>query len=192
MAATSSSFAGARVEPDRGQAKLAVGHQGHDVDGGRGPLEPFQVGGRRGPVQGHGAVVPVDDAARQAGILYREAAVTAVADDLRGHPLVDGADRPRVHQQGVVGVAVHVDEARRHGEAPGVELDGRLCVELAHVGDAALSDRHVGLGRSGARAVEDEAAADDQIRGHGVSPYDHGIVVPARKYRRFTTVDAER
>ena len=48
--------------------------------------------------------------------------MTAVAYQLRGHSLVDGALGTRVDQKGEVGVAVDIDEARRDDQPLGVDL----------------------------------------------------------------------
>ena len=56
----------------------------------------------------------------------RCAAVTAVADDLRGHALVEAGVRARNGQEGPVTVAVGVDEPRSHHEVRSIDDPGGL------------------------------------------------------------------
>ena len=151
------------VQPHGGQAQLAVGHQGHDVDRRAGPLQALQVGDRGGPVDRHLAVEAVDDEGRQRRIPDRKAAVPAVAHHLGGHSLVNGADRPRIDQQGVVGVAVDVDESRRHVQAAGIDLHRRGGADPAHLHHTAAAHRDIRLHRRSAGAVEHQPAANDEV-----------------------------
>ena len=109
--------------------------------------------------------VAVDRAASLLRIADREAAEAAVADDLGRDALVDRADRTRIHQQRVVGVAVDVDEPRRDGQAGGVDL-ASVRLERADRGDAAVLHADVGDAALRARAVVDRAAADDDVEAH--------------------------
>ena len=64
-------------------------------------------------------------------------------------------------------VGVDVDDARRDHQAVGVDhLVGRLAREPADGGDAPVADRDVGDLPGQAGAVDDEAAADQQVVGH--------------------------
>ena len=86
-----------------------------------------------------------------------------VAYDLERHPLVDGADRARVDEQRVVGVAVDVDEAGSDELAGRVELLRRR-LDLSDPLDPPVRDRDVGADGIGAGAVEDGPVSDDQRR----------------------------
>ena len=112
---------GAIRQAQGGQAKVAVGGQRGDVEGRLEGLQVIQVLGHGLPGDAQRGLVAVDVAGRQLHALHRRAAMAAVSDHLQGHPLADGADRPRVHHQRVVGVAVDVDEAGRYIEARGVD-----------------------------------------------------------------------
>ena len=127
----------------------------------------IQVLGHSLPGDAQGGLVAVDVAGRQLHALHRCAAVSAVSDDLQGHPLADGADRPRIHHQGIVGVAVDIDEAGRDVEAGGVDPgdigDGS---EVPDVRDSALRDGHVAGSRRGAGPVQNGSVGDDQFGWH--------------------------
>ena len=116
-----SGVGGAVRQAQRRQAEVAVGGQGGDIEGRFEGLQAVQVLGHGLPGDAQGGLVAVDVTGRQFHTLHRRAAVAAVPDHLQGHPLADGADRPRVHHQGVIGVAVDVDETGRDVEAGGVD-----------------------------------------------------------------------
>ena len=66
---------------------------------------------------------------------------------------------------------VHVDKARRHDLAAGIDFLSPLAVYLAHACDHAAVDGNVHLAGACAAAVENESAAqDDVVSGHGFLP----------------------
>ena len=54
---------------------------------------------------------------------------TAVANDFRGHPLTDLGLGTDVHRQGVVGVGVDIDQARRHDQATRIDDPLRRAIQ---------------------------------------------------------------
>ena len=109
-------------EADDCEADLAVGRQARHVDRRRRLLEALEVPGRRRPGQRDVGRVPVDRLRRQLLVQQGEAAEAAVPDDLERDALVDGARGAGIDEQGVVGVAVDIDEARGDDLAHGVDL----------------------------------------------------------------------
>jgi hypothetical protein len=69
-------------------------------------------------------------------------------------------------------VGVDVDEARRHDEAPGVDLLAARARHATDGGYAAFLDRDVALAWLAAGAVDDGAVADDEVESgcHGALP----------------------
>jgi hypothetical protein len=61
---------------------------------------------------------------------------------------------------------VHVDEARRDHETARVDLFGAAPGHPSHGRDAIARDRNVALERRAPAAVDDRAAADDEIGVH--------------------------
>ena len=59
---------------------------------------------------------------------------TAVADDLGGDSLSDGAGGPALHQEGEVGMRVNVDQTG--GDEAATGIDGLPCRSLAQSADA--------------------------------------------------------
>ncbi len=110
--------------------------------------------------------MPVDRLRRQLLVQQREAAEAAVPDDLGGDALVDGARRPRIDEEGEVGVAVDVDEAGRDDLAGGVDLP---VAPRRRPRPGAMRPSTIptsaGTG-SAARAVDDEAVADREVDAH--------------------------
>ena len=96
-------------------------------------------------------------------------AEAAVAHDDRRDP-VPGRDRQHAVPEdlGVV-VRVDVDEAGRDDRALGVERAAGGAADVAQRGDAAATDAEVAAPRRGARAVDQRAAADQEVEvlGHG-------------------------
>ena len=77
----------------------------------------------------------------------------------------DGTER-RVPEHLRVVVRVDVDEARADDVAGGVE-HARAVEAVADLGDHAVGDRDVGRRAGRAGAVDERAAADDDVCGHG-------------------------
>ena len=91
----------------------------------------------------------------------------AMADDFGGDPLAHFAFCLGIDRQREVGVGLDVDEARRNGEAPGVNDLLRRFGELrSDRNDAAVLDCHIARHAGGSAAVVKEAAADQDVR-HG-------------------------
>src|SRR5262249_33747607 len=106
----------------------------------------------------------VDGGRGRRAVADREAAEPAVADHLERDALEDRADRARVLQQRVVGVAVDVDEAGRDREAGGVERRQVVPArEIADLGDAPVLDPYVGVARRVSRPVDHGAARDEEV-----------------------------
>src|SRR6185312_498309 len=108
-----------------------------------------------------------------------------------GDAVEAGRGRGGVPAQLRVEVGVRVDEAGRDDAAVGVELVATGVVDCAHDGDDAVVDRDVGAHRGGARAVDDGAAADHEVVGHGVgtsSLHRATWSVLRRKLRGFSLV----
>ena len=77
------------LQADDGEPELAVRHEAEHVDRRPGLLQPLEVAGGRRPGDGHRFGVAVDRARRAALVADREAAVSAVADHLERHALMD-------------------------------------------------------------------------------------------------------
>lgn len=99
------------------------------------------------------------------GAPVRRAAVTAVAHELRGHALSDGALGEWVDDEGQVRVAVDVDEPRRNDAAARIDVAGRL--DVAEVrrdrDDAVAADPDITADRRRSGSVDDRAAAEDDL-----------------------------
>ena len=135
---------GALVEARDGYAQVAVGDEGGDVDRGLRCVEGFEVSGERAPSHVQAGVVAVDVGGEQGRGGDRGAAVAAVADELGGHALIDGALGAGVDEKGEVGVAVDIDEAGGYDEALGVDLVvARRLVEGAYVLDLVACDADI-------------------------------------------------
>ncbi len=81
---------------------------------------------------------------------------------------VPGRDREHAIPEDLrVVVGVDVDEARRDDAPAGVEGGGRRALHVAGRGDASVADAEVALGAGGAGAVDERAAANEQIEGFG-------------------------
>ena len=122
-AVSSSRSRGPVLEPNDGEAQLAVGYEAEHVHGGSRLLEPRRSS-RPPSCQRDAAPLRRSRRSRAppARVTDREAAVTAIADDLERHSLVDGAHRARIDEERVVGVAVDVDEAGRNVATGGIEV----------------------------------------------------------------------
>ena len=152
-----------------GQPEVAVGHEGRDVDGGPGGFEPVEVLGHGGPVDLDDGIVAVDVGREAVGLGDGRAAVAAVADELGRDALGDGALGTGIDEQGVVGVAVDVDEAGGDDHARCVEAALRLGgAQVADRDDPAVLDAYVSGDSGRAGAVHDGAAADYEVNHAGV------------------------
>ena len=70
-------------------------------------------------------------------------------------------------------MGVDVDPAGQDVGAVGVNLSGAMRVDVADLDDATTGHRDVGGPRFGAGAVDDGAAADDEIRrAHALTSFD--------------------
>ncbi len=89
---------------------------------------------------------------------------TALAGDLGRDALKDFRRQVRIHQDGKLRLAQHVDETGRHHEALGVDDAASLrSGECADLRDAAIDDADIaGIPRR-AGAVNDMAIANDDI-----------------------------
>jgi hypothetical protein len=87
-----------------------------------------------------------------------------VTDHLGGDALEDLALGPRGVRQREIGVRLDVDEPRRHHEPIGLDhAPGRPRMAGRDGGDPAVAHRGVGAHRLRARAVQERAAADDEV-----------------------------
>ena len=100
----------------------------------------------------------------------------AMADDLGGDALAHLALGLGIDRQGKVGMGLDVDEAGRDREAGGVDdLGCRVPEVRSDGGDAAVADGEIAVPAGGAAAVEDQAAADQDIAGHGNSAVANAV-----------------
>src|SRR5581483_3607422 len=87
-----------------------------------------------------------------------------LAEHLQGDALLEVGEAAPVGDERLDGPAQHVDEARRDGEAAGVDLAcGGDAGEVAHGDDAVAADADVPDARRAAAAVVDGAAAEDDV-----------------------------
>jgi hypothetical protein len=96
------------------------------------------------------------------GVERRQGEPCVAADDGRDAVQV-GRRRRRVPEQLGVVVGVRVDDARRHHQAAGVELDRPLAVDVADGRDDPVPDADVGPEPRRAGAVDHGAAADHVV-----------------------------
>ena len=95
----------------------------------------------------------------------------AMADDLGGNALAHLAFGLRVDRQGEVRMRLDVDKAGRHRQALGIDHPGRAFRHrAAHRGDAPGPNGDIADLAGPAAAVDNRAAADQDVGGHG-----HGI-----------------
>jgi hypothetical protein len=86
------------------------------------------------------------------------------AGDFGGDPLVDLGRQMRIHQDGQLGLAEHVDESGRHHHA--ARIDGALggrARQIADGGDPALPDADVSGVPRRTGSVDDPAVLDHHI-----------------------------
>ncbi len=90
----------------------------------------------------------------------------AIAHHHRGDAVPARAAAQRIPRHLRVHVGVAVDEARRHDQAVGIDRARRGRRDAADLDDAAVLDADIGGEARLARAVDDGAAADEEIEGH--------------------------
>ncbi len=91
----------------------------------------------------------------------------ALAEDLQRHALEQVAHAAAVLDQAGGGPAQHVDEARRHRQAAGVDVDAGACRrQIADLDDAVTRERQIGNRGRTAEPVVDGAAADQYVVVH--------------------------
>ena len=159
---------GALREPHRAVAQGAVAHQHRHVAARRRLVDPGHVAGEAVPSRRVGARVEAPEplAARLEG----HDAGAAIAHDVRRDALHDLERHLGIEEHGEVVVAVHVDEAGRHGEPRRVELGAAALGDDPDRGDALAAHAHVGARAGGSRPVIDRSAPDHQIIARHKSP----------------------
>jgi hypothetical protein len=96
---------------------------------------------------------------------------SAIAHDHAGHALKAGAGADRIPEDLRVHVGVHVDEARRHDMALGVQrLGRRRAVEAADLGDLAILHADIAAITWQSGPIDDHAVLDDEVECHGSPP----------------------
>ena len=91
----------------------------------------------------------------------------AIAHHHRGDAVPARAAAQRIPRDLRVHVGVAVDEARRDDQPVGIDACAAACRrDAADLDDAAVLDADIGAEARLARAVDDGAAADDEIEGH--------------------------
>jgi hypothetical protein len=163
------------------EAQGAVGHLERHVDVEAAGGDDVDEVGERLPRPGQALVEhdagDVLDALHQldeplvVGGADRGEADAAVAGDDRGDPVPRRRDHALVPRGLAVVVGVDVDEAGGDQQAVGVDRAPGGAVDLADGGDHPVGDGDVGGAGRGTGAVDDGAAADDQVmRAHGRLP----------------------
>ena len=157
------------ARPDHRAADRAVALEEGDVGTEVDRLDPREVVGEARPVERHPpaeiAHLPLDQLAT--GLGDRGEARPAVAGELRRHPLGEVADQRPVQEQARVGVAVRVDEAG--ADDPAGDLDDARHAprverrQVADLDDPVAAHEHVGDATGRAGAVDDGAAAEEQV-----------------------------
>ena len=94
----------------------------------------------------------------------------AVAGHHRGHTVIRRRLQPVVPGGLAVVVGVNVDEAGRHQRTIGIEFACAAAADIADFHDHAVTDGHVGRALRCACAVDDAAAADDDVEFHPEPP----------------------
>ena len=137
-------------------------------------VDRVAVAGVVGPRPRHGVVEEVAGDVLDVGEQIGDLAAGRVGDRVQRQAAVaDQHGRDAVQRLGVerripehlrIGVAVGVDEAGRHDRAGRVDLVLAVGPQVgADLDDAAVADPHVGPTGVGPRAVDDVAAADQQV-----------------------------
>ncbi len=103
----------------------------------------------------------------------------AMADDLGGDPLAHLRVRGRIDRQGEVRMSLDVDEARTDGEPGAIDRLHRLARQRRADGrDAPAPNSDVAGPPRRPAAVEQRAAADQDVMGHGIDSRRRGPCCP--------------
>ncbi len=158
------------------QAQRIVADQHAGIDRGRGKaveiLRERRLLERQPWRAGTEVIAQQCDLARQ-GRRDREA---AVADDLGGDALANLALGLGIDRQREVGMGLDIDEAGRHRQALGIDHLGCRAFEIRRNGvDAATADGDVAPPAGRAGAVEQQAAADQDVVGRNASGHEQNL-----------------
>ena len=164
-----------------------------DVDRARPPLELVHVFGEALPLPvqagGQHRIGNFLDALHQVHqrlamvLLHRRKADAAVAEHHRSDAMPARRREQRVPHRLAVIVRVDVDPAGRDQETVGVDFALGRALLAAHRGDAVAGDRHVTRERRLAGAIDDGAAANDDVVHGSRSGCDPAMMLPAEKAR---------
>ena len=173
------------------QAQRVVADQHAGVHGGR--RKRVEIIGKRGlpkrqPRRAGAEIVAEElDLAGQ----RRRDREAAMADDLRGDPLAHLALGLGIDRQREVGMGLDVDEAGRDHEACRVDHLGGVAANVSpDGGDAAVADREIARLAGGAAAVEQQAAADENVVHADILPWRRRVGRGA-PYRTFPQLLSE-
>ena len=163
-------FAGgwrAAIHPQAPRAHNAVRDEAANVEGGPGRLDCGHVLSESRPRGFRQRAEDQLDAWEAAAAAFEGRGDTgaAVTDDV-GRDALEELEVHRRDEDGGVVVGVDVDEARRHGHAGGVDLgSGCAAFDGAYPGNAVAANGVGGAEAWGSCAVDDGAAADDDVVG---------------------------
>ncbi len=161
-------------------AQRGVTDQGGNIDRRPRRIYGLGIGGEAGIGKGLAVAQEVERLLDLARETQRRDRKPAIADDDRGHALADLGGHVRHSDAGIVVVGVRIDKARRHGLA--VEVDDLGCAQspqVAYRRDHAALQGDVGDDRRVTAAVEDEAAAQENIGGrwrHGLGTLQKNVL----------------
>ena len=150
-------------EAHRGQAQGPVADEMHHVHGHALVAVAAQVvaHGSPGEIHARRRVEREAPHLRAELVGHRRRREAAIAHDLGGHALADLRLGPAIGPETPVGMRVHVDEARRDGEAGGGDRPPRrLALEVPDRGDGVAGDPQIGAHGRRPRPVDDLAARD--------------------------------
>jgi hypothetical protein len=92
--------------------------------------------------------------------------MAAITNHLQRDALMHGTDRARVHQQGEIGMAVNVDEARAHVQPGCINLSDAGTIDAANRYDASLLHGNVRRDTGIAETIEHCPVSDYQLWRH--------------------------
>ena len=151
----------------------------HVEEFGKGLPAPLDAGLHGGAADVLGAFEIADDEVGFALAAGRQGEA-AVAHDHAGHAVEARAGADRIPEDLRVHVGVHVDEARRHDMALGVQrLGRRRAVDAADLGDLAILHADIAAIARQSGPIDDHAVLDDEVECHGSPPLLEGT--PARR-----------
>ncbi len=136
------------------------------------PVETYAFGQHRARNVFH-ALHEIDQV-RRGSRAHRGKADSAVAEDDRGHAVPGRWRKIRIPGDLAVVVGVDVDESRSNQHAPGVDFAVSTPYIRAYPADGFSIDRDVGFATRRASAVDNHAAANNQIM-HVVFPPDASV-----------------